>query len=566
MLKGNPDRMEYLRKKRLVQIFYLSLLLFFVLAARLGIIQAIKGEYYKVNAVEQETSTVLLEDFPRGQILDRNLRPLAQSFWSNRVVVFPQAINKPEDIAKELASILKCDQNKLTGALKLPQVLPYKLSAQQTKAIRERNWPGVLVAPVHIRYGSAPLAAQVLGYLGQVNPTEANSSTAVGGWVGRTGLEFYYEQELRASLPQSYARLYTDAHGQWLKGAGIELNLKRLDPQRKNVITTIDADIQQIVEKIMDAHLKNGAVVVMDARNGDILALASRPKYNPDPKELGRYLEGEPGSFFNQGVSLFAPGSIFKVVVAAAALAEGVVTPDTIFVCRGEKDKPVRCWSEHGHGVLSFQQAFAQSCNPVFVRVALALGAEKLIHYARLFGLDNQRIAGYPLSFDSRQNLDLIAAPHNLVNSSLGQGPVLVTPVQITAMMNTIINDGKYLSPRLVKELKTGEGKVVRGIFAEPGRQVIPPEIARELQNMLLMVTTEGIGKEAFLTGYGSAGKTGSAQVGNSLVNAWFCGYAPLANPKYVVTVLVKNGISGSQTAAPLFKIIAEQVMGLENF
>lgn len=220
-------------------------------------------------------------------------------------------------------------------------------------------------------------------------------------------MERFYDHDLAAGRPRSYARLYTDACGQWLQGLGVEVNLTGPDPERQDVVTTLDADIQRIVEKVMDAHVKNGAVVVMDARSGDILAMASRPKFNPDPRQIGRYLEGEPEALLDQGVCLFAPGSLFKVVVAAAALAEGVVTPETTFTCRGEKDRPVRCWSERGHGTVSFQEAFAQSCNPVFARVALALGAEKLISYARLFGLDNQRVAGYPVPFDRRQNLAL---------------------------------------------------------------------------------------------------------------------------------------------------------------
>lgn len=553
--------MELLPKNRLVQTFYVLFFLFFVLVAHLGYIQLAKGEYYALCALERETVTVPLEDFPRGEILDRHLRPLTQSYWSNRVVVFPQAISDPELIAGELAEILGSSEHELLAALKKPQVLPDRISPRQARLIRERNWPGVLVAPVRVRYGPDPLAAQVVGYLGRANPTGQASSPRFGDWVGRTGLERFYDHDLAAGRPRSYARLYTDACGQWLQGLGVEVNLTGPDPERQDVVTTLDADIQRIVEKVMDEHVKNGAVVVMDARSGDILAMASRPKFNPDPRRIGRYLEGEPEALLDQGVCLFAPGSLFKVVVAAAALAEGVVTPETTFTCRGEKDRPVRCWSERGHGAVSFQEAFAQSCNPVFARVALALGAEKLISYARLFGLDNQRVAGYPVPFDRRQNLALIAAPDNLVNSSLGQGPVLAAPVQIAAMMNTIVNDGKYLAPRLVKELRTEDGKVARVISPEPGHQAIPPEVARQLQKMLAVVTTEGIGKKAHLPGWKSAGKTGSAQVGNASVNAWFCGYAPLANPEYVVAILVKNGASGSQTAAPLFRMIMEQLL-----
>lgn len=553
--------MEFLTQKRLVQIFYVFCLLLIGLLVHLGFIQLVEGEKYALGALQRETVTVPLEDFSRGQVLDRRLRPLTQGYLANRVVVFPQAIAEPERVAQGLAEILHCAREDLRKELEKPQVLPYSISARQAELIRERNWPGVLVVPVHFRYGPEPLAAQVVGYLGRAGAAEEAASAGSGGWVGKTGLERYYEQELKAARPQSYARLYTDARGQWLRGLGIEVNLKRPDPQRQDVVTTLDADVQQIVERVMDAHVQSGAVVVLDTRSGDILALAGRPKYNPDPQEIGRYLGGKPEALLDQGVGLFAPGSLFKVVVAAAALAEGVVTPETTFFCRGERDRPVRCWSAHGHGVITFEQAFAQSCNPVFARVAMELGAKKLIAYARLFGLDNQQIAGYPVPFDSRQNLDLIAAPDNLVNSSLGQGPVLATPVQIAAMLNTIVNDGWYLPPRLVKEVRTGDGKVVREIAPGPARRAISPEVARQLQKMLARVTTEGIGRKAFLPGGGSAGKTGSAQVGNGSVNAWFCGYAPLDNPRYVAAILVRNGAGGSQTAAPLFKLMMEQLL-----
>jgi len=561
--------MDYRRKKRLVIASCLILFAFLPLILRLGVIQLSKGEYYTARALQRETVTASLEDFCRGRILDRYLRPLTQSYRANRVVILPQAVVEPEKTARKLASILNVNENKLLAALKKPQVLPYELSSGQAQAIWAEKLSGVLVAPLEIRYGPEPLAVQAVGYLGRVNPggelasLNANHKKEylLGDWVGRAGLENYYESELKGERPQSYARLYIDGCGTWLEGLGIEINLKDCDTQRQDVVTTLDADIQQIVEEEMDTSLKNGAVVVMDASSGDILALASRPKYNPDPEKLGQYLNKAPEAFLDQGVELFVPGSIFKVVVAAAALSEGVVTPSDTFTCLGEKDQPVRCWHDQGHGVLDFAQAFAQSCNPVFAKVALELGAEKLIVYARLFGLDEQLITGYPVPVDRRQNLALIAEPYNLVNSSLGQGPVLTTPVQVAAMMNTVVNEGLYLTPRLVKELRTEDGKVTREFPSPPGRQAISPEVARTLQKLLLLVTTEGLGKEAYLPGCGSAGKTGSAQVAKNRVNAWFCGYAPVASPRYVVAVMVKDGESGSKTAAPIFKKISGRIM-----
>jgi penicillin-binding protein 2 len=566
--------MDYWRKKRLVVAFCLILIAFFLLILHLGVIQLGKGKYYTALALRRETVTVSLEDFCRGRILDSQLRPLTQSYRVNRVVALPQAVTLPEETAQKLAGILGVNQKELEAAIKKPQVLPYELSPGQAQAIWEEKMPGILVVPLEMRYGPEPLAVQTVGYLGRVNPggelaslnAKHEKEYMLGDWVGRAGLEYFYESELKGGRPQKYARLHIDGRGAWLEGLGIEVNLKDYDTQRQDVVTTLDADIQRIVEEEMDASLENGAVVVMDVSNGDILAMASRPRYNPDPEKLSQYLNKAPEAFLDQGVGLFAPGSLFKVVVAAAAISEGIVTPSDTFTCLGEKDQCVRCWYGPGHGVLDFTRAFAHSCNPVFAKVALELGAEKLIAYAHLFGLDEQQITGYPVPVDQRQNLSLIAGTYNLVNSSLGQGPVLVTPVQMAAMMNTVVNDGICLTPRLVRELRTEDGKITREFPSPPGRRAISAEVARTLREMLLKVTIEGVGKEAYLPGCGSAGKTGSAQAGGNQINAWFCGYAPVASPRYVVVVMAKNGESGGKTAAPIFKKITEKILQVKGF
>lgn len=558
-------------EKRVIKIFYTFIILFFLLLVRLSYIQIVQGDYFTARVLHRETKTVALEDFSRGQILDRNLRSMTQSIQLNQLIVFPQIIDKPDILAEKLAEILKIDQSELLPLLKQkPGILNYRLSPDQVSSIRQLNCPGALVLPVNFRYGPEPLAAQVVGYLGRVNSYQEISSLSnrskkayqFDDWVGRTGLESYYEQELKAMDAQGYARLFVDARTEWLRGLGVESDVRHVDNGRQNLVTTIDSDIQRIVESVMDAHIKNGAVVVMDVSTGDILAMASRPNYNPKPQKIMDNLSN-PEALLDQCTMLFPPGSIMKVVVAAAALAEGVATTGDTFYCRGEKDEPVRCWYAPGHGEITFEQAFAQSCNPVFVHVANKLGADKLISYARSFGLDNQKIIGYPVTEDQRQNLDLISAPYNLVNSSLGQGPVLATPVQLTAMMNTIANGGVYVKPRLVKETLKGDGSVALSFPSEAGSQVISPDVDAQLQQLLTLVTTGGIGKEAYIKGCGSAGKTGSAQVESSdgHVDAWFCGYAPLDHPRYVMTVLIKGGVSGSQTAAPVFKKIMENIL-----
>jgi penicillin-binding protein 2 len=303
----------------------------------------------------------------------------------------------------------------------------------------------------------------------------------------------------------------------------------------------------------------------MEAGTGDILAMAGRPGYNP--ARLEQYLgAGSDERLFDHCTALYQPGSVFKVVVAAAALEEGVVTPESRFTCRGDKESLIRCWKDTGHGDIDFSQAFAESCNPSFARVGLSLGAQRLIEYARRFGLDNQSVIGYPVPSDPRQDLKLIGAPYNLVNSSVGQGPVLVSPVQVSSMLNTIITGGIYREPRLVKEVRKYNGTADREFHPDQGKRAISPDTADKMRRLLELVIDEGTGKEAQAQDYTSAGKSGSAQIGNGKgpVNAWFTGYAPRVNPRYIVTVLVEQGVSGGESAAPVFREIMEQILHLE--
>lgn len=564
--------MELFRQKRLVHIFALILICFIGLVGRLWYVQIRQGDLYCTLALEQVSNWVPLEEAVRGDILDRNMVPLTGTEEENRIIIFPNAIDNKDEVSRSLAEILGIDvpqaANYLAGE---PAALPFVPTPEQSLAIQNGNWTGVMVLPVQRRYADRQLAAQVIGHLGKISSWEefqelsagTNKLYHFGDLVGKAGLEKYYEKELKGFWPQKSVRVYADARGKLLGGPDFLVDERIRDSGRQDLVLTLDVRIQKIVEDVMDREVEKGAVVVMEAGSGDILALASRPCFNPERPEdnAGSYADE---SYFDHCTALYQPGSIFKTVVAIAALEEGVVSTDSRFTCKGEKDKLVTCWHKNGHGKLDFKQAFADSCNPVFARVGLDLGADKVIEYARRLGLDNQSIAGYPVPADPRQDLNQIAAPYNLAGCSVGQGPILVTPVQIAAMTNVILSDGVYREPRLVKEIRNSAGK---------GEEVIPPQEVRAMSPKtagvmrLLMeaVTVQGTGQEAFVPVTGSAGKTGSAQIGNNneLVHAWFTGYAPLSQPHYIITVLVEEGESGSKSAAPVFKEIMEQILAL---
>jgi len=567
-----PEVMDFERQKRQVATFYFFSVIFCLLVVNLWFIQIKNGDKYAALALEQGSSYVSLEDTCRGKILDRNLVPLTGEQEEDRVVVFPSLIEDKESVLWGLSEILHAPREVLAGLLSgAPCYLPFPLSPEQVEAVKGRSWKGVTVLPVRFRYGDRPLAVQVVGHLGKIASREelvalskqSNKIYHYGDMVGKAGLEAFYEPELKGGRPVKAVRVFHDASGKLLNGSVFQVEENVSDKSRQDLVLTIDARVQQVVEDVMDRRVAKGAVVVMEAGTGDLLAMAGRPAFHPARVE--EYLRKGGGErFFDHCTALYPPGSIFKVAVAAAALEEGVVDLDSQFTCSGEKENLIRCWKGAGHGSITFSRAFAESCNPAFARVGLRLGAEKIIEYAGKLGLGNQSVTGYPVPPDPRQNLDLIGVPNNLVNSSVGQGPVLVTPVQVAAMINTVVSDGFYKEPRLVKEIRKNNGDVVQEFAPDAGKMAISSDTAGKLRALLEAVVCEGTGKGAAVPVWGSAGKTGSAQAGNGCTNAWFAGYAPRANPRYIVTVLVEGDAGGGETAATIFREIMERLLCID--
>lgn len=534
---------------------------------RLGYIQLVKGGELARKAWEQSTLRVVLESNERGNIFDRNFRSLLDSHYQMRVVAFPSLVGDKSEVSRILAPILGISQQEVNGRLNgKPAYWPEELSREQLQRLAEQELPGIMVRPLHQRYGDRPLATNTLGYLGKIDSKaelgELREKTkkryGLGDLVGRSGLEYYYEANLKGTKPEKAVIANVNANGQLIKGLGIENIDQGSDLPRNNLVLTLDRNVQELVEDTMDHWQMRGAVVVMDAGTGDLLALASRPTYRPD--KVKEYLPlNEDKMFLDQTMLLTEPGSVFKVVVAAAALEEGLAKPDSRY--KHLETDPVPCNVVKPHSDFTLAEAMAVSCNPTFVKLGLALGADRIIEYARRFGLDNQKVIGYPYAPDKRQNWAKVQ--EDPVNSSIGQGPVLATPVEVTAMLNTIANKGIYIEPRLVKELRSTDGNVVKHFSLGISHRAVSADTAEKIEDMLVGVTLKGTGRKAALSNELVAGKTGSAQPGNATetTNAWFSGYFPAGKPKYVITVLVQKGISGGESAAPVFHDIAQALL-----
>lgn len=532
-----------------------------LLLGRLFFLQLIEGPKLTLESLSSRVQEVPV-DIARGEILDRNQVPLTNTAQHFSIVIFPDQLKSSAQIAQQLAAISGKDEMKIMSLLQSNQ-RPFKLKtdldAVTAQKINHLKLPGVLAVAEKVRYGFTSLGAHIVGY------------TNMADNKGVSGLEAMYDDVLRGSQPE-YVAAMVDATQQLIPGLGYKKLRIGEGTGPSHVVLTIDTRIQKIVEAIMDKQIEKGAVVVMRPSTGEILAMASRPNF--DANNLDSYLTSSTAPLMNRALAAYQPGSVFKLVLAAAALENKVVKPQDVFFDPGYVDVNnirIKGWDfEKGpRGKISFTDAIAYSSNPVIINVGLKLGAEELITYAKRLGFGTRT----KLHFDGEADGNLPAAealyPGDLANLSIGQGFLEATPLQVASLIGTIVNDGIKVGPSLVSRFVTPEGTVIKNFPLSRGARVLDKQTAVQLRAMMTAVTQYGTGQEAYVEKGGSAGKTGSAETGHfdksgkSLSHAWFAGYAPLDNPAYVIVVFVEDGMSGGDVAAPIFREIAEAVLAI---
>ncbi len=564
------------------RILWLSLFALLALAGlgyRLYQIQVVHGPQYARMAYLQRT-LVLPVGETRGRILDRNGQPLTDPRPTWGVAVFPPLVREPEEVAGLLWSVLKrgpaaeklSPDAIVTNLTRRPHEarwLVRGITEQTAQRIAALGLPGITVGPVTERYGEGALARHLVGYLNAAN----------GRPTGQLGLEALFDAELNGEAVPAMVT-YLDGLGDPLTGLGIRTMKPLAGKEPYDVQTTIDRHIQAITEDVLDrtphpdGGPMRGAVVVMDPHTGDVLAMASRPQLPYDEAAFDAALQDRAASpFVNRAVRPFAPGSVFKPIVAAEALEQGLVSLQERFNCTGRYDiGPTRFRDPGGraHGSLTFQQAVAQSCNVTFLRLGhQRMGEEMLRQAARRFGFGMA-----PGGLGEGRSLDAREAGHvpepgdaSTVQIALGQGSLAVTPLQVARAYSAIANGGVLPPVRLVTAVKSPAGAVVTKPAAGQGVRILSRATVRDLQQALQAVTYpegKGTGKAAWVAQGGSAGKTGTAEVTPAIAHAWFAGYLPLAEPRYVIVVFVEQGGSGGRTAAPIFRAIGERILALE--
>ncbi len=523
-------------RKRILCLLILFACCFALLGLKLFKVQVLQGAEFSRQAVRQRAQSMVILD-GRGDIQDRYGRSLLDGRREMGLVAFPAQYRGLED---EILQSLQAVQGIEKISAPPYGVLPFWVSPAITEGISPTlsTIPGLVPAPKPQRYGPDALASHLVGY---IRESEGR---------GVSGIELAYDDVLARGQKTILAAL-VDGKNRLIPGLGYRIR-KDADKSR-TVILAIDSALQREVERIMDRQIRQGAVVVMDPWNGDILAMASRPDFNAGA--LAESLTDGQDSLINRTLWDYQPGSVFKTVVAAAALEEELVTLFQTFRCSGGITVDglfIPCSNLHDKQEITLVEAFAHSCNSVFIELALELGPEKIDQYARSFGFAEP--TGLPVGERAGllPSLTELSNRRALANLAIGQGDMLATPIQMAAMISAIANGGRQIKPRLVLGLTDPYGRELKNFLPQRGGSILSPAAVNKLKYLLQAVAEQGTGRPANLNPLTTAGmKTGTAESGRlrngrPVYNYWAAGFYPLDKAKAVVVVFADDFKEGS--------------------
>jgi penicillin-binding protein 2 len=531
----------------------------------------------------------------RGNIYDRNGQPLAIDGSMVTVGVVPQEIKDENALLATLSSILNMTWDEIRSLYTAEGIQPNwfvpiaDLSFEESLAYADtlNSLPGVMLKEKPIRtYPQGDLAAHVLGYLGEISGEElamlGAQGYAEGDAIGKVGLERWGETYL-AGRPGGTLSVVTP------EGELVDTIAEYPAAQSRSIYSTIDLELQRVAEQALGDH--QGAVVALDPNNGEILALASSPRYDPNELTAGRLdaarwqaLASDPARpLVNRATQgAYPTGSVFKIVTAAAAMQGAGFSPQTTINCTGSWAGLGPGWVKYdwlrtGHGPIDFQWALTRSCDVFFWEMGLRLNSldENLLpSYAHSFGF------GEPTGLDALDESEGLVpdpewkekyftgegnpfwVPGDAVNLAVGQGDLLATPLQVANMVAAIANGGILYRPRLVMRI-SGTPQEEEQVFTASERARLPISAAnlQVIRDGLDGVTSAegGTAVSAFEGAtFTSAGKTGTAETPGEKPHAWFAGYAPVEDPQIAVAVVVENSGEGSVYAAPICRQVME--------
>lgn len=582
-----------------------------LLLARLWSMQVLAGDVYAAQAENNRVREVTLEA-PRGLIRDRKGRLLVTNRMTLAVTVSPTAKDDDAMLARlsnvlgmSVADIEEKIGTKRLEALK-PRVVAIDVPMATAAYLSEHasEFPGVAVEQQAVReYPQGTLAAHVLGYTGAISESEFKARPELAGYqlgdtVGKTGVELQYERVLQGD--RGFQRIEVDASGKPKRV------IEQGDPiPGRDVVLTIDSDVQRVAEEALGRALKEakrqefpkaraGAAVALDVDTGEVLAMASVPTYDPKLFIGGistanwRRLNAKNSEYPLNNRAIMAqypPASTFKAFTGLASLTHDVSSPGSTYDCEGRwvemgEQWPKWCWNRGGHGLETFMEGVRDSCDVVFYEIGYKFykrGKEELQKFSRRFGFGQTTGIDLPGEADGRvpdaawkrrfnENYPEYRKwlPGDTVNMAIGQGDLLVTPLQLAAAYSAIGNGGVVYKPHVLKHVLGTDGRPTLVSKRTPAfRTGVAKKDLNTMADALVTVTEDGTAREAF-AGFDPtvAGKTGTAQVAHKDDYAWFVAFAPAEKPKYAVAVAIEQGGHGGSVAAPAAREILASLLG----
>ncbi len=606
MVELNTQRMEDFkgRYKYFVGIVGLA---FFLIFLRLWSLQVIKGSELRNLS---ENNCIRLRENPsdRGMLLDHKGRILAHNRPSFEVYLVPEDLKANPEILIKVGEILNMTPNEFEEKLRAPKrrapFKPVKVKSDidwNELAFLESNrvhLPGLIVDVRPRRaYDYGDMASHLIGYLGEIDENELKQSKMatyrMGDLIGKYGVEYRWESDLEGV--DGGRQVEVDAWGREIRPLGI------VDPfPGNNLFLTIDLDVQKTAEEAYQD--KSGALIAMDPKTGRILAMVSKPSFDPDlfarnisSEDWKSLMENPHHPLQNKGIQgQYPAGSVFKIITAIAGLESGMITPQTQFTCTGAfpyGNRNFRCWKEGGHGTISLHRALVESCDIYFYQVGLKVGVDLIAHYANEFGLGretgislpHEKPGTVPSSSWKKKRFGVPWYSGETLSFAVGQGYLNTTPLQLLMLISGIANGGKLYRPQVVEKVEDIYGNKLKEYPpVELGKVNVSEKTLQIVQEALRGAVNEphGTGWTCALKEVKVAGKTGTAQVVRMPENfkkgdmnrmplkfrdhAWFVAFAPFEDPKISIAVLVEHGGFGASAAAPIAKKVIEKYLNLE--
>lgn len=572
---------------RLKAVGVIIILVIGVLIARMGYLQVYDGEYY-ANLADGNRIRLIPSVAPRGTMYDRNGKIVVTNHPGFTVSLLPLTEPISEDVINRLSALLKVPtediHNKIAAHVGFSPIrIKTDVGPELTTIIAEQKdlYPGVVVEVLPIRdYIYKTQGAHAYGYVSEISDAELEKKKdegyKSGDIIGKFGLEKIYDKYLRGT--NGGEQVEVDVTGKPMQVLG-----KKNPIPGNDLYLTIDADIQAAAEQAIDTQLAQigahaAAAVALNPQTGEILAIVSRPAFDPNlfvngisEKDWATINNNPYYPMDNKAITgEYPPGSTFKIITGTAALSEAKVTPEEqIFDSGRHWIIPKTNAAGEALGWINFEEAMAHSDNVYFYEMGNRLGIDQIERYARMFGMG--KLTGIDLPYEAEGLVACRAYKERVFeedwylaetfDAAIGQGFNLVTPLQAASIMGEIAADGKRFKPHLVNKIVDVNGNVVREFAPELLSQLdVEDRFIRLVQSGLHQVTKYGTAASVFGSSYPVeiAGKTGTAENPHGRDHGWFVAYGPFANPTIVVAVIVEQGGYGSQSAVPIGKKILD--------